>query len=114
MRITGQEWNAFWNDLDPSGRDWYHDDDDVPDGAESLPWFEVTHGTLLFQGSRVPDKHPLLNRRELDDECADLLVVFRRWKKRQKVTTLIVEVDKSRAVDAEKAIKALGWKVVKA
>jgi hypothetical protein len=113
MKITGKEWNAFWDELDHDGCTWYHDDDDVPDSAESLSWFEVTHGTLFFQGSLVPDKHPLLNQRELNDQCADLLVVFRRWKKRQKVTTLVIEGDKNLVSEVLAALKSVGWKVAK-
>ena len=108
MRITNSEWKSFWKAI---GDDWYHDDDDVPEDAETAPWFNVTCGVLGFQGKQMPDKHPVLTATELDDGCADLIVVFRRWKRRQKFTTLVVEVDRERLDAVKTAVKKAGGRV---
>ena len=110
MKITNSEWKAFWETI---GDDWYHDDDDVPENADTASWFEVTCGVLGFQGKRTPDKHPVLTAAELDDGSADLIVVFRRWKRQQKFITLVIEGDKSGIQTVTAAVKAAGWKVVR-
>lgn len=110
MVITGAEWERFWQAI---GDDWHVDNHDLPDDSETASWFAVTCGMLCFQGSRTPGTHPVFNRTEIDDGCADLLVVFRRWQKRQRTATIVVECDKDRTEELKRAVVKCGGKIVK-
>ena len=108
VKVTGAEWNRFYSDAEwwPDGA-WHEDEDLTVDGEEPPEDFDF---------ATVPDSAMInlsggvvyLNVRK---EGPSLEAYFKRWRKRQTTTVLVVEVP-NKAVDSVRAaISAAGGKV---
>ena len=108
VKVTGAEWNRFYADAQawPEGA-WHEDEELTVDGEEPPEDFDL---------AAVPDASMIAVSGGvvyLDgvEELPSLEAHFKRWRKRQTTTVLVVEVP-NKAVDSVRAaISAAGGKV---
>jgi hypothetical protein len=111
MRISKQEWDAFWKTL---GNNWYIDDSDEPEIVDDLKpsdTFEITGGFIGWQGNReLPGVPGLIKEGE---ESADFLSTFRKWRKQQDQVFIVVQIHENLVDELVKKVKSVGGKIIK-
>ena len=108
VKVTGSEWKRFYADAEawPDGA-WHEDEDITVDGKTPGDDFDF---------SAVPDVAMLTVTGGVvywkdTDEGPSLEAHFKRWRKRQTTTVLVVEVPHEAAEAVRAAIAAAGGKV---
>ena len=108
VKMTGAEWNRFYADAKswPDGA-WHEDEELTVDGKEppeDLDYSAVPDAAIMTVSGGVVYLDGV-------EELPSLEAYFKRWRKRQTTTVLVVEVP-NKAVDAVRAaISAAGGKV---
>lgn len=108
VKVTGNEWNRFYADPEawPDGA-WHEDEEITVDGKEPGGDFDFSAipdaATLNLAGGIV-----YFNGLE---EGPSLEAHFKRWRKRQTTSVLVVEVPHKAADAVRAAIVAAGGKV---
>ncbi len=109
IKLTKQEWEDFWKVL---GKDWYMEDDDVPEYVDSLKKsdvFEFTNGMLCRQGKdRSSEVLGLISAYD-DNLCLE--EIFLKWRKNHDTVTIVVRIKKDKLNDLLSVIKQVGGKI---
>lgn len=115
VKVSGAEFKRFYNDQKywpPAPADTYHDDvvfmvngDLLPDDKD--PGSVADTDVVAIEGGAVYHSPFYKDGREPSIEA-----YFRRWKKEQTTTSLVVECDLSKIEAIKAAIKAAGGKVL--
>lgn len=108
VKVTGGEWNRFYAEAEawPDGA--WHEDEEITIDGKALP--------DDFDLSAVPDAAILtltggvVYLKELE-EGPSLETLFKRWRKRQTTTVLVVEVPHEAVEAVRAAIASAGGKV---
>lgn len=108
VKMTGAEWNRFYADAEawPDGA-WHEDEEVTVDGKappEDFDFSSVPDAAMLTVAGGV------VYLKELE-EGPSLEAHFKRWRKRQTTTTLVVDVPHETADAVRAAIAAAGGKV---
>lgn len=108
VKVTGSEWKRFYADADawPDGA-WHENEEITIDGnapPEDFDFSAVEDGAKLTLAGGVVFMTGL-------EEGPSLEAYFKRWRKRQATTVLVVEVRHDAAEAVRAAIAAAGGKV---
>jgi hypothetical protein len=111
VKLTGSEWNRFYNDAGawPDGA-WHEDEEITVDGktaGDDLDLSAVPDGAMLTVEGGV------VYLTEDADYGPSLEAHFKRWRKRQTTTVLVVEVPHEAVKVVRAAIAAAGGKVIR-
>lgn len=114
-KASGIEFKRFYNDPQywPSGSDTYHDDvvflvngEELPDDKDpgqvaDADVVSIEGGVVMHSPLYAAGKEPSMES------------YFKRWRREQNTTTVVVECDRKDLEAVQTAIKAAGGKVVK-
>ena len=109
VKVTGSEWNRFYADAEawPDGA-WYEDEEITVDGKTAGDDFDLS---AVPDGAMLTVKGGVVYLKEDTNEGPSLEAHFKRWRKRQTTTVLVVEVPHEAAEAVRTAIAAAGGKV---
>ena len=109
VKCTGSEWNAFYHDSEFWPEDAWWDDGEI-----------TVSGVLIDEDYSVDDiiyldvvrmSGGIVYLRKGDEDGPSLESHFKRWRKQQSMTTLLVEVSKEQADMLRALIRQVGGKV---
>ena len=108
VKVTGSEWNRFYADTEawPDGA-WHEDEEITIDGkapSDDFDFSAVADGAMLTVAGGVVYLNGL-------EEGPSLEAHFKRWRKRQTTSVLVVEVPHEAAEAVRAAIAAAGGKL---
>lgn len=115
MKAPGIEFKAFYNDPKywPEKSDTYHEDvvftlngDPMPEDFD--PGKVADSDMVGFEGGIIMNS-PLYK----EGEGPTIETYFRRWKREQTKTRIVIECDISKVAEIEKAVRAAGGKILK-
>lgn len=118
VKMTGHEWNRFYNDETawPSGA-WHEDETIKVDGKTVGDDFDLADvratAEVSLSGGIVYFDNPLVvDYFDQTQHSPSLEAHFKHWRKRQNITSIVVEVANEKAEAVRSAIEAAGGKVV--
>lgn len=104
--ISGKELKAFYADPNFWLDDCYHDDTEfLVNGTlcKELPDLADSDVVQIRDGVFVSDN---------DENVISLLSAFNKWKKKQTLTQLVIELDVSKEAEVRKTLQAMGVKII--
>lgn len=109
VKMTGAEWNRFYADPEawPDGR-WHDDEEILVDGAYPGDDFDLSD---VRADAAMTVRGGIVFMQQGDDDGPSLEAHFRRWRKKQTTTVLVVEVPHEKAEAIRAAIAASGGAV---
>lgn len=109
VKTVGAEWSRFYSDKEawPEGA-WHEDEDVTVNGARPGDDFDFSE---VPNEAQMTISGGIVFMKSDDDDGPSLEVHFKRWRKRQTTTVLIVEVPHERADAVRSAIKDAGGTV---
>jgi len=110
VKTTGIEFKRFYNDPLIWTQDAYHDDDFfIVDGKEIDECEDII--TAIKDASKVEIHSGVIIYPDGSD--IDMILAFKKWKKAQTITVLIVELEKTSVDNFIAMVKEFGAKVIK-
>ncbi len=114
-KTNGAEFKAFLKDEDCWAGDAYFEDEIlVINGVSHMDDCELEHekiedtASVTIHGGAVIDSLYWVGK-----DSPSLETFFKQWKKKQSKQTLVIEFDKTRVAEVEKALRELKIKIIK-
>jgi hypothetical protein len=114
VKISRQEWDAFWDDVFGNDTGWCIDDEDYQDNSKS-PLVELVSGleASLMQMNDEPWRAGpgFEGVIKSDVDYAKILPALKKWRERQSSAFLTIQVPKSKEAELRMLVAEVGGKV---
>lgn len=108
VKTTGAEWNAFYADASAWPDGWFHEDEVITvDGA----YDEDRDLTCLQPDSKVTVTGGIIFKGDYSEEGDSVEGHFRKWRKAQTNTTIVVTVPNENLDALRQFVKTIGGRV---
>lgn len=112
IKLTGAEWNRFYNDTTAWPDGWYHEDAVVSvDGV--LDEYGDLDLSTVADDAEVVVSGGIIYKGDYSSPGNSVEGHLRKWRKAQTMTNIIVEVPKDRLEAVKEMLASLGAKVVR-
>jgi hypothetical protein len=119
MKVSGKEWNEFYSDPEFWSKGYYHDDDLIYIDGQNVEEMEdyslenVNNNSIVDIQYGFVLKDPENPGTDLrPTEICTLQNYFKRWKRKQTKTKVVIEIDKDKLDELKKVVKSVGAKIL--